>query len=539
MSGTHEMCLSAIQPAQRIVLHEYGEDHYHEDGDYALDHNPEDDGLWWADHVELVSVGIDIGSSGTQVIFSRIMLERRGDALSSRYFVVSREQICQSPVSLTPYAAGLLIDATKLGAIIDEAYREAGVAPEQVDTGAVILTGEALRRENSHSIADILARHGGNFVCTMAGHHIEAMLAAYGSGAAWASNALNRRILNIDIGGGTTKFAVVEGGRVVATAALHVGGRLHVFDGAQELVRLEPAGQALARAAGHDWRPGGAVSAAEKDAVAGWMAEAIIAAAGGGGVPPAVAAFWLTDALPELRDIGGVMFSGGVSEFIYGREVRDFGDMGKAVGEKLGAMLHSGKLPWQALPPGAGIRATALGLSEYTVQLSGNTIFVPDPQAVLPRRNLRVVQPIYVFPDRVEPEKIAEAIMDCLAIYDVRPGEEDYVLAFHWRGESRYERIAAFAQGLAMGLADVLQGKHPIYVVMDGDIARTLGGILRHELHVHAPLLIVDGVHLADFDYIDFGTVRVPSNTVPITIKSLLFPEDPRPRHGHTHTHAH
>jgi ethanolamine utilization protein EutA len=222
-----------------VFSHEYGEDHYHDHDDYALDHNPEEDGLWQADNVELISVGIDIGSSGTQVVFSRIMLQRSGGSLSSRYFVVSREQLYQSPVSLTPYAAGLLIDKAALGQMIDTAYGEAGIAPSQVDTGAVILTGEALRRENAHNIADILAVHGGNFVCTMAGHHIEAMLAAYGSGAAWASNAQHKRILNIDIGGGTTKFALIEAGRVTATAALHIGGRLHVFDSAGRLTRLE------------------------------------------------------------------------------------------------------------------------------------------------------------------------------------------------------------------------------------------------------------------------------------------------------------
>jgi ethanolamine utilization protein EutA len=520
-----------------VFSHEYGEDHYHDHDDYALDHNPEEDGLWQADNVELISVGIDIGSSGTQVVFSRIMLQRSGGSLSSRYFVVSREQLYQSPVSLTPYAAGLLIDKAALGQMIDTAYGEAGIAPSQVDTGAVILTGEALRRENAHNIADILAVHGGNFVCTMAGHHIEAMLAAYGSGAAWASNAQHKRILNIDIGGGTTKFALIEAGRVTATAALHIGGRLHVFDSAGRLTRLEPAGQALAKLAGKDWRLGDTVDAASKQRVANWMAEAIIAAVSLGQAPAELDGLWLTDRLPGLSGIDGVMFSGGVSEFVYGHEDRDFGDMGRLVGEKLGVMLAAGVLPWPALPAGAGIRATALGLSEYSVQLSGNTIYVPDAEAVLPRRNLRVMQPAYAFPDDIEPRQLARAIEDCLALYDVVVSEEEYVLAFHWHGAPRYERIAAFAKGLALALPQAMQSSRPVYLVMDGDIARTLGLILHHELHVAAPLLIVDGVHLADFDHIDFGMVRQPSNTVPITIKSLLFSKDPRMEQTHAHAH--
>jgi ethanolamine utilization protein EutA len=516
------------------LAHEYGEDHYHDHDDYALDHNPEEDGLWQADNVELISVGIDIGSSGTQVVFSRIMLQRRGDALSSRYFVVSREQLYQSPISLTPYASGLLIDKASLGEIIDSAYAQSGIAPEQVDTGAVILTGEALRRENAPNIADILAAHGGNFVCTMAGHHIEAMLAAYGSGAAWVSNVQHKRILNIDIGGGTTKFAIIEGGRVTATAAVHIGGRLHVFDQSGQLTRLEPAGQALAKAAGFDWRFGDIVSHEEKKTVATWMADAIIAAVSGK-EKQGLDAQWLTEQLPDISNIDGVMFSGGVSEFVYAHEERDFGDMGKVVGEKLGAMLAAGTLPWPPLPAGAGIRATALGLSEYSVQLSGNTIYVPEPGTVLPRRNLRVMQPAYDFPDEIEPKKLAYAVAECLKVFEVEQSAEDYVLAFHWHGAPRYERIAAFAAGLALGLPQAMQSTQPIYIVLDGDIAHTLGRILHHELHISAPLLIVDGVFLADFDYIDFGMLRLPSNTVPITIKSLLFSKDPRMEHVHTH----
>ncbi len=540
--GMLSKIVSAVSP---VMMHEWEEDHYHDHDDFALDHNPHEDGLWQSDNVELISVGIDIGSSGTQVIFSRIMLQRGGDQLSSRYFVVSREQLYQSPVSLTPYVAGLLIDKSALGDIIDTAYNAAAIASSQVDTGAVILTGEALRRENSHNIADILAAHGGDFVCTMAGHHIEAMLAAYGSGAAWASNEQHKRVLNIDIGGGTTKFAILEAGRVTATAAIHIGGRLHVYDPAQRLIRLEPAGQAIAASTGFNWQLDNQVSLNEKDAVAAWMARAIIAAVTAGESSPELEAFWLTDKLPSLDGIEAVMFSGGVSEFIYGHEDHDFNDMGKLIGTKIAQMLAKGELPWAALPAGAGIRATALGLSEYSVQLSGNTIYVPVPEAVLPRRNLRVMQPMYEFSEIVDSEAIALAITDCLNKFDVRHDQDDFVLAFHWSGPPRYERIAAFAKGLAMGMPDAMQSNRPVYVVIDGDIARTLGRILQYELYVRAPLLIVDGVNLADFDYIDFGTVRIPSNTVPITIKSLLFSKDPRMandyenEHDHPHEHAH
>jgi len=503
-------------------LHETDDDHYHDDDDYALDYDPRLDGLWLSDNVDLVSVGIDIGSSGTQVVFSKIRMQRMGDSLSSRYVVVSRQQLYQSPVELTPYADGLTIDLTALAKIIDQSYQRAGLVPGEIDTGAVILTGEALRRENAHGIAHIIAAQGGDFVCTMAGHHIEAQLAAYGSGAAWVSQQTGGLLLNIDIGGGTTKYALVRNGKVLETAAIHVGGRLHVFDAQDHLVRLEPAGQALAAQAGLAWQMGGAATSAEREHLASLMADAIVAGAMG----RAAAEHQLTDPLPDHGPIQGVMFSGGVSEYVYGHETRGFGDMGQLLGARLARMAAEGKLPWPLLPAGTGIRATALGLSEYAVQLSGNTIYVSDPEAVLPRRNLRVIRPQLDLHGIIIPGQVARAITDYLGKYE--SSGEPAAYAFHWHGMPSHERISAFAQGIALALAGIAHGDQPVCIVLDGDIARTLGHILREELHVSAPLLIVDGISLSDFEYVDFGRMRRPSNTVPVTIKSLLFSKDPR-----------
>ncbi|HYK79152.1 MAG TPA: ethanolamine ammonia-lyase reactivating factor EutA, partial [Micropepsaceae bacterium] len=250
--------------------HDAQSDHDHDDFEDSgpLEENP----LWIQDHVTLTSVGIDIGSSGTQVIFSKIHLRRLAEDLTSRYYVVSRETLFQSPVSLTPYQSETRIDDVALKRIIDDAYSCARIAPADIDTGAVILTGEALRRENAEGISGMLAEAGGDLVCATAGHHMESMLAAYGSGASLVSTASGARILNIDIGGGTTKLALVEGGRVIATAAVHIGGRLQVVDKDGRIVRLDPAGRAHARRAGFDWRIGDSVEDSDLDKVADVMA---------------------------------------------------------------------------------------------------------------------------------------------------------------------------------------------------------------------------------------------------------------------------
>ena len=539
------------RPGHSLADHEYGLDfaHTHDgsadhDHDYFDDDGPiEENPLWIQDNVSLTSVGMDIGSSGTQVIFSRLKLRRLGEDLSSRYVVVSRETVFESDVALTPYQSEERIDDAALGAIIGDAYDKAGIRPEEIDTGAVILTGEALRRENAQAIAGILAEQGGEFVCAAAGHHMESMLAAYGSGAARVSHDEHKRILNIDIGGGTTKLGLVEEGRIVATAAVHVGGRLQVVDDDGRIVRLDPAGRFHARRSGFDWERGATASPAEMDKVAADMADALVAALTAGTLPHDVEHLYLTDPLPEHGPIDAVLFSGGVAEYIYGREDRDFGDMGRRLGLAIRARLDAGALPWPVLPAGECIRATALGASEYSVQLSGNTSYISSPGELLPRRNLQVLQPSFACEEEVDSARLAEAIRRHRASFDLQDGTEaEFALALRWQGLPSYRRLVAFARGIAEGLKDKIAAGRPIFIMLDGDVAQTLGAILRDELNVASELLVIDGVVLWDFDYIDLGRLRLPSRTVPVTIKSLVFSDDPRTRqfvHHHDHDHGH
>jgi ethanolamine utilization protein EutA len=538
-----------------VADHTLGYDPAHvHDGDADHDHDIFDPGpleenpIWIADHVTLTSVGIDIGSSGTQVVFSRVKLRRLGEELTSRYYVVSRETLFQSEVALTPYQSEERIDDAALGAIIDDAYRAAAIDPNDIDTGAVILTGEALRRENASAIANLLAKQGGDLVCAAAGHHMEAMLAAYGSGAARVSSDEKKRILNIDIGGGTTKLGLVENGKVIATAAVHIGGRLQVVDPAGRIVRLDPAGGWHAAEAGFDWHVGDAVRRLDLDRVAERMADSLVAAIVQRPLPHAVEHLYLTEPIRELGRIDGVMLSGGVGEYVYERETRDFGDLGRRLGRAIRRRIDAGALPWPLLPAHECIRATALGASEYTVQLSGNTCTITDPGALLPRRNLQVVQPPYEFTDAVDAQAIGEAIRRHLTAFDVAEGESEVALAFRWRGAPSHERLFAFARGISLGLPNTIAKKRPLYIMLDGDVAQTLGAVLGEELGVQSEILVIDGVTLHDFDYVDLGKIRLPSMTVPVTIKSLIFREDPRAaddvphlyeHHHHDHDHGH
>jgi ethanolamine utilization protein EutA len=533
-------------------FHEHGEEADHEHDEFQYDGPLEENPLWIQDNVHLTSVGIDIGSSGTQVIFSRIHLRRLSEDLTSRYYVVSRDQLYLSPVSLTPYASVTRIDEDKLRQIVVEAYEGAGLKKEDIDTGAVILTGEALRRENAQAISAMLSEAGGEFVCATAGHHMESMLAAYGSGAAQASLDLGKRVLNIDIGGGTTKLGLLEGGKVLVTAAVHIGGRLQVTENGK-IVRLDPAGRTHARRAGFDWNLGDTINPDDLDKVADVMAETLISALVTRPIPHDVEHLYLTDPILDFGDLGGMMFSGGVAEYVYDREPRDFGDMGKRLGSAIRRKVEQGHFPWPLLPARECIRATALGASEYSVQLSGNTSYISNPGTLLPRRNLQVLSPPFEAGDEVDPAALAKAIANHRKAFELEDAETEIALALRWTGAPAYERINAFAKGIVEGLADKIAAGKPIYVMLDGDVAQTLGAVIREDCGVQSEILVIDGVVLMDFDYIDLGKVRIPSYTVPVTIKSLVFSEDPRgPRakeiihhrehedgHGHTHRHHH
>lgn len=529
--------------------HEHGDDSDHDHDD--LDSGPDgiDQSLWMQDNVVLHSVGIDIGSSSTQVVFSKIHLQRVSDQLSTRYVVVQREPLAQPPLALTPYQSETLIDAPALGELIAAAYAEAGLHPDEIDAGAVILTGEALRRENGQAIAAMLAEQGGEFVCATAGHHMESMLAVFGSGAARRSFDAASRILNVDIGGGTTKLGLVDQGQLVATAAVHCGGRLLVTDAQGVITRLDPQGRAHARRAGFDWQLGSTTTRAQLALVADGMAEALLRVLTHQTSAEDQAELMLTDPIADFGAIQGVMFSGGVGEYVYGREPRDFGDLGKLFGEALRKRLDAGALPWTLLPAGECIRATVLGASEYSVQLSGNTTFVSEPRALLPRKNLQVVPLPHVFGEApVDAAEVARALQRAFTAHDLVEGEQDVAVSLRWSGPPAYSRLTALKDGLLAGLARSVAAGRPLYIVADGDIALTLGYLIHEDPRVavlpagrsddssaRSEVLVIDGITLWGFDFIDLGRIRLPSNTVPVTIKSLVFSDDPR-AHGKTAT---
>lgn len=483
----------------------------------------EENPIWLQENVTLVSVGIDIGSSGTQVAFSELKLRRDGAGLATRFVVVDRTCLFESVVAFTPFTDYGLIDAAGVGTIIDRAYADAGVTPQSIDTGVVILTGEALRRVNAQNIASVISATAGDFVCAAAGHHMEATLAAFGSGAVQLSQRSKCTLLNVDIGGGTTKLSVIEDGAVRRTAALHIGGRLLATDADGVVTRLEPAGRAYAEAVGCSLRVGDCAAPETLDAIAEAMINSLLQAISPAAPTEETELPYLTEPIGDLSQVDGVVFSGGVAEYVYGLEDQDFGDLGRRLGRGITRRLANGAIPFPLLAGKARIRATVLGASEFCVQLSGTTCFVSDRSRLLPQRNLPVVRPSYQLGDPVDIEAVAAAIDHHVQSSTVPDIEVDVVLALAWNGELSHERLHAFARAIEAGLAKRTAKGHPMLLALEADVGRSLGTILRRELAIPVDILVVDGLRLRDFDYIDIGRPLEPSNAIPVTIKSLVF----------------
>ncbi|MDA1185367.1 MAG: ethanolamine ammonia-lyase reactivating factor EutA, partial [Acidobacteria bacterium] len=285
----------------------------------------------------------------------------------------------------------------------------------------------------------------------------------------------------------------------------------------------------LAALAGCTWCAGKTVREHDVERVAAWMADAVVTVLTQNPAPPQIHELWLTEALPvPPRGTQGVMFSGGVSEYVYGREERDCGDLGRRFGRAIRQRLVAGRFPFPLLPVGEGIRATALGASKHSARLSGGTVFLSRPDVLLPRRHLQVLQPPMALNDAIDPGAVATAIRSHFERFDLVEGDAEVALAFRWSGSPSHSRLAGFARGVVEGLPRTMEAGGSVFLMFDADVGQTVGAILKDEIGVGSEVLVLDGMALWDYDYVDLGSVGPSSTAVPVTVTSLAFKRDPR-----------
>jgi ethanolamine utilization protein EutA len=463
-------------------------------------------------HTHLSSVGIDIGSSTSHLMFSELLIGYPS-LHQRRPVVLERRVIARSRILLTPFTGDWNIEAKPLQELVEATFQEAGLTRNDIDTGAVIITGEAARRDNAHKIAELFSDEAGRFVCATAGPALETVMGAHGSGAVLKSRAEGLTLLNIDVGGGTTKISVIGNGRVRLTAAINIGARLVAHDEAGRVTRLEKGARRFLGDLGQDLTVGEKLREDLSVRLASRMAHVLFDTVSGG--KPPWDDLYVTAPLSVLPSLDGVLFSGGVSEYIYGREESSFGDLGLHLGREI--RNEAERRGFQILDAVEGIRATVIGASQYTVQLSGETIFVPE-KAKLPARNLRVFM-VYVDWESPVAERAEKAIEQTLAERDPEVCGSPFVLAFSSPPFLGYGAVQELAQGIDRALAGLAPEDRPAALVFEQNVGGVIGGFVSSKWN----LPCVDEVNLSELDFIDVGEVVKDEGFVPVVVKSLAF----------------
>jgi ethanolamine utilization protein EutA len=470
------------------------------------------------DEICILSVGVDIGSSTSHLVFSRIVLER----LDSRYVVTQRETFYQSDILLTPYASEDAIDADALGAFFEKQYENAMVDPDEIDAGALILTGVAVRRSNARRIGELFARQAGKLVAVSAGDSLETVMAAYGSGAVARSIRDGGAVMNVDVGGGTSKIAVCQDGKIAAITAVDVGARLVCTDALGRISRLEEAGRRFGEDLGLNLDIGEILGPDDARRLAARMADSLFDAMNSRTPLIGTTGLLRLDPLAFADRVGAVTFSGGVSEYVYGWETDNFGDLGGLLAAEIRSRVAAAGMRLE--PPEQGIRATVIGASQYTTQVSGSTIFV-SPLDVLPLRNLPVIAPDFALDrETIGGAAVAAAIRKALLHLDLAESETPVAIFVPWQGSATFQRLDAFCRGVADGLSGLLSRGLPVVLAGDGDVGGLLGIHFREEMKLGNPVISIDGLELKQFDFIDIGEMLESSGAVPVVIKSLIFP---------------
>lgn len=466
------------------------------------------------------SVGIDVGTTTTQVIFSALELINRAPASQVPRYEFSRREITYlSPVVFTPVDRVGHIDAEALAAFVDAQYQAAGLSREQVESGAVIITGETSKARNARQTIMELAERLGDFVVATAGPHLESIIAGHGSGAGEYSRDNSARVLNIDIGGGTANYVVFDCGRVDDTACLNVGGRLLETDGDGRVVFVHPPGQRIVAELFGDMDPT-RLTRAQLDAVAERMAALIVEVAEGR--PSGLAmALLMTDCLCAGHRYDAVFLSGGIGECYYrppaAADAFAYGDIGTLFATAL--HRHPGLAVMPVRMPRQTLRATVIGAGAYTLSLSGSTIWLNYEQ--LPIRNVPVLQPAPALAESV-PGRLADAWEISVRRSDLDPGDDLYALAIPPALPVSYRSVLGCADALRE-FAGRHPNPHPLIVVSRQDFGKVLGMELQPHLKGRE-LAVIDEIETHEGDYVDIGRSYFGGGIVPLTIKSLAFP---------------
>ena len=478
-----------------------------------------------ADKTAILSVGIDVGTSTTQVVFSKLQMDNAGGYFSvPRVAIVDKEVVYKSEVYMTPLKTDVLIDTDALRDIVAAEFRKAGYRPEDTDSGAVIITGESARKENSDAVLKSLSDFAGDFVVSAAGPDMESLIAGKGSGAWQYSMDHHCRVANLDIGGGTTNVVLFEDGETLARGCLDIGGRLICMNPQGIITKVSPAAAVMAQAAGVSVSVGDRCDELKLTAVTRQMAAALNAYLGVGtkdidAILRQIKTPGSSD-FPVPEKVQAVFFSGGVADLIY-HESADtwaYGD----IGVLLGRAIRESRLftDFQKMEPGETIRATVVGAGTYTTTISGSTITYSDD--IFPLKNIPVIKLDEELQEACfagETEPVIRRIQWVLGQND----EEHFILAMPGKRHPGYMEMKRAAASIRQIMDRVQPPGEPILLVIESDIAKAMGQMIRQQPDLKRQVVAIDSIHVEDGEYVDMGKPMMNGMVIPVVVKTLIF----------------
>lgn len=470
--------------------------------------------------IELLSVGIDVGSATSHLVFSNLVLVKDEMSPTLRFNIEERKVIYEGEIIQTPLLEDKTIDVDALTAFFKREYEKAGIDPADIQTGAVIITGESAKKHNARQIAQALSKDAGKLVAATAGPNFESLLAAMGSGATARSRDQGKTILSCDIGGGTSNLAVSRKGEVLSTSCIAVGGRLLAMDSEIRIRQFADPAMKVMRDIGLNYQLGDRILKEDIGKIASRMAEVLIEVLTGPAKSSLAKQLMVTGDLDFSIPIDEYLFSGGVAEIIYGRKGR-YNDIGSILAKKINSLIPALKSP--VVEPVHKIRATVIGAGAYSLSVSGSSGFMDDQLTALPIRNIPVLR-VDVEQTKLSLEHVVSRVNMAFQRHDMLEGQEIVALYFRDPVRVNYPELELFAKAMETALPNSIAKGLPIVLIFEKDIARSVGKVIRRETGLKTNLLSLDELSLNDGDWIDISDPLVGRQVFPVTVKSLVFP---------------
>jgi len=474
----------------------------------------------------LLSVGIDLGTTTTQVVFSRLEIENEAAVFTvPRIRIVDKKIVYRGGIHFTPLLNRTTIDIQKVRDIIDEEYKKAGVSPGGVSIGAMIITGETARKENSESAIKNLSGFAGDFVVAAAGSDLESILAGRGAGTADMSrNLWGKALVNLDIGGGTANIGVFKGGAPVDTSCLDIGGRQIIIDPKTEtLVYVAEKVKTLIIRMGLGLEEGKKAALRDIELLCARLADILAGSIGLAPVTADLELFITAHPLHSQWELGGLTYSGGVADFIYNgydpKNPYPYGDIGAVLGNQIQANSSLGRI--ERMTPRETIRATVVGAGSNAVDISGSTIAWTD-KSILPIQNI----PIVKMTGEDEDDSyglFASRLAEKLSWFKDESGAYQLVaVGFAGVHNPSFDLIKDLSGKILRGMDAYLKGNNPVILIIENDMAKSLGYALMNALP-KKNFIVLDSIKVDTGDFIDIGLPAAAGRVIPVVVKTLVF----------------